>query len=414
MIRIMIISHTFAKQFLWKRWKLLTKLFNDIDVTLIAPVKWTDGTNENYTFGKMIVTNGISYEDDRFHVHLVDMKQMKRFGWISKRLIWEIRHEKPDYIYHIGTHLQDSLFETILITKLFSPKTKIMLFSMRGPQHTLIKKKQSRLLQQLNYLYNKLKLKTARKYAKALFCHYPGAKSLFLKEGFKEPIFIQTQVGVDTSVFFPSEKSRKAIREKYNLGGSYVFGSAIRLSPEKGVLDVISALPIDGNWKYLLMGAGSQEDEIKIWKLIQDRGLMDKVIMTGFIDGSDMPDYWNAVDCAIHVPKTTDTWVETFSLALIQAMATGLCVIGNDSGSVPYQIGPDGIILPEGDITAMQQMMIRVMEDLEWAREIGQKMRKRAVSYFDIVHLTKCFYTAVLSLENHTFDAEHMDAAEMH
>ena len=76
---------------------------------------------------------------------------------------------------------------------------------------------------------------------------------------------MQTQVGVNAEWFHPDENSRKEIRDKYNLGDSYVFGSATRFTKDKGLFDIIKALPKDGDWKFLMMGSGTpeQEEELK-------------------------------------------------------------------------------------------------------------------------------------------------------
>ena len=413
MIKLMIISHTFARPLLWKRWKMMADMFADMDITLIAPEQWIDGKNKNYTFGKEMHSSGSTYESERFHVHLIDMVTKGPFGWISKKLIREIKDIKPDYIYHIGTHLPDSLLVVILIKHFFSRKSKVLVFSMRGPQHNITKPTCRNLKTKMNYAYRQLKLNIVKRNATAVFCHYPDAKDLFLKEGFKEPIYIQTQVGVDTTVYKPMESERVQIREKYNLGDAFVFGSAIRLSADKGVFEILEALPPDGNYKFLLMGAGSDEDEHKIQNTIEKRGLSDKVVLTGFISNDEMYKYWNAVDCAIHVPRTTDNWVETFSLALVQAMATQICVIGNDSGSVPYQIGSDGIVVPEGDITSLRNAMIRVMNDNLFREQVAKKMRNRAENCFDIAHLTRCLYLVIKDLECGIVDSDHFDMTKM-
>lgn len=413
MIKLMIISHTFARPFLWKRWKMMADMFSDMDITLIAPEQWVDGKNKNYTFGKEMHSSGSEYESERFHVHLIDMVTKGPFGWISKKLIGEIKTLKPDYVYHIGTHLQDSLLEVILIKHIFSRESKVLLFSMRGPQHNITKPTCRNLKTKMNYVYRQFKLNIVKRNATAVFCHYPDAKALFLKEGFREPIYIQTQVGVDTTVHKPMESERVRIREKYNLGDAFVFGSAIRLGADKGVFEILEALPPDGNYKYLLMGAGSDEDEHKIKSTIEKKGISDKVVLTGLINNEEMYKYWNAVDCAIHVPRTTDNWVETFSLALVQAMATQICVIGNDSGSVPYQIGLDGIVIPEGDITSLRNAMIRVMNDNLFREQVAKKMRSRAEDCFDIVHLTRCLYLIIKDLECGIIDSNHFDMTKM-
>ncbi|UKI39499.1 MAG: glycosyltransferase [Alistipes putredinis] len=133
--------------------------------------------------------------------------------------------------------------------------------------------------------------------------------------------------------------------------------------------------------------------------------------MTGFVDWYDMAKYWNAVDCAVHVPRTTPKWVETFSLAAVQPQITKKPVIGNTSGSVPYQIGFENMIVPEGDIDALRQKLIEMMNNPNQAREIGMKMYERSHNSFEIRHLNELFYQTIQDIVKGVYDENKIDMA---
>lgn len=235
----------------------------------------------------------------------------------------------------------------------------------------------------------------------------------FRREGYKKPIYMQTQVGVDPDIFYPNAQSREKIRNKYNIGDAFLFGSASRFNANKGLSQIIAALPEGGNWKYLIMGWG-RDDEVEKLKLeIKARHFDDRVILTGYIDNwTDMAEHWNALDCAFHCPLTSEGWEETFSLALVQAMATGLPVIGSSSGSVPYQIGPDGIIVPENDIEALNKKICEVMNDVSYAEQIGKNMYRRALTSFSIYHLDELFYETVKDVVAEQYDYAKIDMSK--
>ena len=263
----------------------------------------------------------------------------------------------------------------------------------------------------LAYMLSYPRLKYVNKHVDAFFCHYPDALQSFKEEGFKKPIYMQTQVGFNKEWFHPDEEARKEIRDKYNLGDAFVFGSATRFTWDKGLDDIIAALPEEGNWKYLMMGSGNKEDEERLKAAIKARHLEDKVIMTGFVDWYDMTKYWNAIDCALHVPRSTYNWVETFSLSVVQAMASGKPIIGSDSGSVPYQIGPDGIIISEGDIDALRKNIIWAINNPEEAKKMGEKLMERTVNSFSIQHLNDLFYDTIIDIYNGVYDEKKIDMA---
>lgn len=419
MLKIIIINHTFQKPEFCKRWEVLANSHKDLDITLLAPIKWEWGKVKTLTYGQVFEINGKEIEKENFRIHLIDTKEDRLGEWTSKKLEEEIQRICPDVVYFIGGHTAAPLMQIIKLKKKYHYNDmRIIAFSMRGHTPTIdFKKNEAGIKKYINTLGKRLilgpRLKKCNKYCDAIFCHYPDAYKAFRDEGYNKSLYIQTQVGVDPDIFTPNAEKRKKIREKYKLGDAFVFGSASRFHVSKGLHEIIQALPEEGNWKYLMMGWG-REDEVESIKCeIKNRHLEDKIILTGYIDSWDeMAAHWNALDCAVHVPLTTLRWEETFSLALVQAMITGLPVIGSSSGSVPYQIGPDGIIVEEGNIEAMREQMIRMMDSPDEKENIGAAMRKRALECFSIYHLDELFYLTLQDIMNGIYDESKIDMAE--
>lgn len=419
MIKIVIINHTFQKPEFYKRWKSISEIHEDLDVTLLAPVEWTWGAEKTLTYGSVDVISGSVVEENRFRIHLIDVQKFKIGDWHSDLLEKEILDIKPDIVYFIGGHTAYPLIQILNLRRREHLRDmRVIAFSMRGHTSTLAYHNTKQGIKSLVRYIGKIallgpKLIKFNRECDAVFCHYPDAFDAFRKDGFKKPIYIQTQVGVDPDIFYPNRESRNRIRKKYDIGDAYLFGSASRFNSSKGLNEIISALPSEGNWKYLMMGWGRDDEVECIKKAIYDRGLQDKIILTGFIDNwTDMAAHWNALDCAVHAPLTTPSWEETFSLALVQAMITGLPVIGSSSGSVPYQIGPHGIIVEEGNISQMRKHMIRMIESPEEGIRIGKLMRERALNSFSIYHLNELFYRTIIDIMNEKYDQEKIDMAE--
>lgn len=405
MLKLIAINHTFQKPEFYKRWRELAKKHPDIDVTLLAPADWAWGKEKTLTYGHVDNVKGAVVEEEHFRIHLIDMNTTRLGDWTSTLLEKEITAISPDAVYFIGGYTAAALMQIIDIKKKNRMDgMKILAFTMRGHTPTFAYT-ENRLTakQALRFLAKQVVLRPRfgkfKRHCDAAFCHYPAALEAFRAEGYEKPVYMQTQVGVDPDVFYPDEAARREIREKYNVGDAFLFGSASRFHYSKGLSEIIAALPEGGNWKYLMMGWGRPDEVEKIKGEIAARGLEDKIILTGFIDNwPDMAKHWNALDCAIHTPLTTPKWEETFSLALVQAMITGLPVIGSSSGSVPYQIGEDGIIVPEGNIKALADKLTFMMEHPDECRRIGALMRERALSAFSIYHLNECFYHTLLDV----------------
>jgi len=402
-IKLLIVNEACQLEFFSRRWQLFAKEHPNVDVTLMIPSKstWFKGTK--YTFGKTFEVEGKPVDDNNYHVRT--FKRIFKRTWLSKDYKKEFLRVQPDVVYHIGFHWQPSLCQVGNIVKKHLPNTKLILFSMRGPAFDLSNR------HGLEKLIATYVVKYVNKYYDAVFCHYPEAVNCFKREGYNGRIYIQTSVGVNTEWFFPNEEGGKEIRSKYNIpDDAFVFGSATRFSPEKGIDDIIAALPSEGNWKYLMMGSGTEEEINHLKALVKEKGIDDKIIMPGYIDRFEMAKYWNAINCAIHVPRTTQEWCETFSLAAIQPQAIKKPVIGNTSGSVPYQIGFPEMIVPEGDIESLKEKIVYIMTHKVEAKEIGEKMYDRTIHSFSVKHLNNMFYDTIMDdILNDTYDEKKVD-----
>ena len=401
-IKIALINHSFQINYYSRRWELFAEKHPDVDVTLLAPSEFEWYKGKDYSFGDSFIFQAKEKDSGNFHIRTFRVKNHEFVGWDSpdmKRLLCDLN---PNVIYHIGTHNMLSLKQVIKIRNKYLPQTKVIAFSMRGPALNLRKRiGKSSLPKRIGrlalYYYLKQRLNYINKNVDAFFCHYPDAVKCFRDEGYEGPIYMQTQVGVNEEWFHEDLFARKEIRSKYNISEStYVFGSATRFSESKGVDIVLKALPKDGDWLYLMMGSGNDEETSRLHSLILDLGIENKVIETGFVDWYEISKYWNAVDCAIHVPLTTQRWEETFSLSIVQPMLTKKPVIGDTSGSVPYQIGYPEMIVPEGDIKALNEKIRWVLEHKKESAKIGEEMYKRAHDGFAIEHLNDMFYETLL------------------
>ena len=385
--KIILISHTFQFEYRTRRWQLFANEYPHVEVVLLTPSSFTHHRNKAYSYGSAEEIQGKEFTDKNFKIRTYDLSFFKK-TWLSPDFKKIFLEEEPNVIYNIGNHQQLSLIQIRRIVKRNLPDTKIIAFSMRGPASNLrFPKRQGSITSWIKdiarYLYLMPVVNNSVKGYDALFCHYPAAVECFRKEGYLGPIYMQTQVGYNTEWFYPNSEMRKEIRKMYDIDDdTFVFGSASRFTKDKGLDDIITALPTEGNWKYLMIGTGEDKDIARLNNLIEKRGIKDKIIQPGYIDRLMMPKYWNAIDCAIHVPRTTEHWEETFSLSVVQAMGTRKPIIGNTSGSVPYQIGPDGMIVKEGDINALSEKIEWVLYHQKEVETISQKMFERAINCY--------------------------------
>ena len=407
-MKLMIVATNLNRPELWKRWLILRNLDENNEIVILSPKKYTVGAQKAYSFGKVIEYSGVEYEEERFKVIPIEITQDRFGGWSSADIIPNIKREKPDVVYYIGVHSSPSLSQVIKGARATGAKTYV--FTMRGDlkkttdglsiKHRLVK------------MYNDKLTRKNVKGSDAIFVHYPDAIKAFREEGYKKPLFINTQIGVDTSYFKFTKEGRDRVRERLGLEDCFVFGSASRLNAEKGVVDIIEALPRNPKIKCMILGSGAESEIKAIKDKAAECGVEDQILLPGLIGWDELPDYLSAMDCALHVPKRGANWVETFSLALVQEMSVGLPVIGSYSGSVPYQIGREDLLVKEGDVRVIREKMEYVINNPEQAKEIGCAMCERCESCFDIEHIAKCFDIVLKELAHGIYNEKHIDTAE--
>ena len=411
-MKIVIVSPNFREKRFWKRWELFAQQYKDVEVVLLAPSNWTFGAMKNYTFGKKVEFEGQAYEHENFKVRLIHTKQNMLNDWTSPDMGSIIKDETPDFLYVVGNHVQYSMMQALRSCKKYCPKTKRLTFTMRSDnpfEDKTSRNWKARIVSKVQKYINKYNTQNSD----AIFCHYPSAREAIIREGYNGPVFLNTQIGVDKRFFTFSQEGRERVRKECHIGDSFLFGSATRFNPEKGILDILEALPQSGDWKYMILGSGREDEIAAIKNKIREQGYEDKVMMPGVIGWDKLSDYLSAWDCALHVPRTSFSWKETFSLALVQAIAVGRPTIGNTSGSVPYQCGPDGIIVEEGDIKALREKMQWMIDNPIEAKEIGKKQQQFVLESFESERLNDCFYEVLLDISSGVYDSQKIDTVPL-
>lgn len=79
--------------------------------------------------------------------------------------------------------------------------------------------------------------------------------------------------------------------------------------------------------------------------------------------------------------NTTD--VDNVPISVIEAMASGLCVVSTDVGGIPYllQDGVDGLLVPRDDPSAMAKAVARIVTEPELAERLSRNGRAKAQSF---------------------------------
>ncbi len=125
----------------------------------------------------------------------------------------------------------------------------------------------------------------------------------------------------------------------------------------------------------LMVGDGPYAARLR--KLAQRRHVGESVIFTGPVPWEDLPAYYDA-GTIFAMPCRTRRGgldVEGLGIVYLEASATGLPVIGGDSGGAPDAIlpGETGYVVGGGDEAALTERLVRLLGDPQAAAAMGEK-----------------------------------------
>ena len=194
------------------------------------------------------------------------------------------------------------------------------------------------------------------------------------KKGYKGPIRLIPQFGVDEELFRPMPEVRADDRP-------FTIGYAGGLIHEKGV-DVLlkAAARLSDEWRVHLVGAGKEEKRLR--QLARRLGIEERVIWTPRVPSTEMPRVYNQFDVLVLPSRTRSNWKEQFGRVLIEAMACEVPVIGSTCGEIPNVIGDAGLIFPEEDVDALAAHLRTLQASPQRRKALGEAGRARVLAHF--------------------------------
>jgi glycosyltransferase involved in cell wall biosynthesis len=209
-------------------------------------------------------------------------------------------------------------------------------------------------------------------------------------KGYQGQFAIIPQFGVDPSIFSPVPREA---------GRGFIVGYVGRLVPEKGVDLLLEALTgLEGMWRAYILGSGPTRKALETQA--RQLGLSDRVSFDAQIPSTQMPAYYRQLDALVVPSRTRSNWKEQFGRVLIEAMASGVPVIGSDSGEIPHVIGDAGLIFPEERADILKAHLSSLLRDLHLRAELARRGRERVLTRFtqaQVAARTYEVYQAVLA-----------------
>ncbi len=194
--------------------------------------------------------------------------------------------------------------------------------------------------------------------------------------------------GVDITRF-DGALDRRAVRARHGLDpDAFLFLGVGRNHPKKnhgGLIEAAARLAAETDRPFQLLIVGDGAPDLKAQ--VEGRGLSGRVRLVGQIGGADAADGVPRLpaDGLVEIYRAADAFVfpsliETFGIAIVEAMAAGLPVIVGDSPGCRDVVreGRDGIMVPPRDPAALAAAMSMIMSDDGARRDYATKAAARA------------------------------------
>ena len=378
-MRILVASHTYIVDLNREKLRELSRLESGIEVTVVTPRIWQPGGVQNKTIETQPLQEG------SFRVVPVSNFSKNNQGLLTfgADLIPLLRQFKPNIIQVEQGSKALAYAEFITLNKLLDLKAKNVFFTWWNLPYNL--KFPISLLESYN-LNNTDGIVVGNK----------DGVEILRERGYKGPMVIMPQLGVDESLFKPQSQPELA-KELGIAESDFVVGFVGRFVEEKGLLTLVEALAglSDKPWKLLLLGRGPLQSSLL--EIAEKKGIKDKLILVESVPHDRVYQYINLMHTLVLPSQTTYQfktltaagWKEQFGHVLIEAMACKVPVIGSDSGEIPNVIGEAGLVFPEGNISELRECLSQLMENSQLRDKLANLGYEKAMKQYTNKALAK-------------------------
>ncbi len=167
------------------------------------------------------------------------------------------------------------------------------------------------------------------------------------------------------------EKRQKQVGR---FSGKILVGTCCRLCEQKGLIWMLDSIALvkknNPDIEFVIWGDGPQRE--LLFNKAADLDITDILTFAGHVD--NIEECLNKLDLFIMT-----SYAEYFSIALLEAMQTGLAIIATDTGGNPEAVrnGVDGILVPIENPRTMADTILTLASSKEQRTMLGTNAKKR-------------------------------------
>jgi glycosyltransferase involved in cell wall biosynthesis len=333
-IRILRIAHASLTPALRERERALVSRHPEISLEVVTTTRWHEAG-----------VDVAAVDDDLFPVVKVRplfSKHIQLFAYDPRPIIAALRRHRPHLIDLNHEPYSIACAEILTLCTWYAPQAVVTITTCQN------------ILRTYPIPFRWLERRAFRRAAAANVCS-ETVREVVSAKGFKKPVAI-IPFGVDMGAFSPRPANRKS-------DGPPTIGFVGRMLPGKGLTILGKALALlkDEDWRVLLVGDGPERAEFEA--TLAANGLSDRARFTGAINYEEVPPLYHEMDFLVVPTETTDRIREQFGRVIVEAMASGLPVIGSTCGAIPEVIGDAGLVFREGNAAALAHAIKQMLVD---------------------------------------------------
>lgn len=357
-MKVLVIGHTYISPINRDKWKALAIRHPDIMLSVVMPKHWpsTLFTHEaridhepqlaNCTFSAFDTQKEgnellYHYNHEQLYTH------MKRFG--------------PDLVHVEQGDGAVSYLQANTYIKMLRLKSKSVFFTWLNWQPKKSLKHQLFLspVEKINLLCSD-----------GAIVGNHDAQDILHKKGFKKPIIVLPQLGINQTIFRPVgiTETRSNNKKKY-------IGYIGRIAEEKGVFllaEAFLALQQEfPSWNLVFIGKGPARS--RLGSFVATNNLQNRIEFCSSVPHEYVAQCLRNIDILTLPSYDTPDWREQFGHVLIEAMACKVPVIGSNAGEIAHVIADTGLIFQQGNQQALLAQLRTLMHDQILREKLAQE-----------------------------------------
>ncbi len=244
-------------------------------------------------------------------------------------------------------------------------------------------------------IYRTVETRVLHRFARLVLCNAEPVRRELIAEGVPADRILTLRNGIDIAGFTVTPERRAAARRSIQApDGQFTMTVVANLFAYKGHDDLIDALAavrscLPQGWRVLCAGRDEDNRRALLEAQVTRLGLAGNVSFLGPLD--DIPSLLAASDLHLH-PSREDALPNS----ILEAMASGLAIVGTTVGGVPDLIehGRGGLLVPPGEPGALGAAIARLAGDPAARRRMGAINAEKVEQEYSIARSVAAYEAA--------------------